>query len=357
MFKNASSVGFGIAGCDHWYAALAHAEQVKRDSRAHLVAVAHRDRKHAVEVAERYGETPDSVKVYDEYMEVVQDPQVEVVITACTAAENPALCLEAARLGKPVISVKPMAMDLQSAQAVAAAFRRKDLPFFPLETQTRFSPANQQAATWVHQGKLGTAVSALAVMQGGVPTHVWPGEPGVTWWTQPDKVPGGGWIDHAIYDIDLLRWLWQAEPVAVSGQTAKLLHPELELEDWGAATIRFSNGAMAIVEVTWSGTPGAPLGTFQLRGSQGALVLRDTFAGRAAVAGPATPFSGWTLYSPPAGGPNVVDVFLTHLLADEPLPVSVDDGVANLRTSLAFYQAAREGRTVVLSPLGEGDGA
>ena len=102
---------------------------------------------------------------------------------------------------------------------------------------------------------LGRPISGLYVLRVGIPTQVWPGVQGQTWWLDPAHAPGGGWIDHAIYQVDFLRWLLDDEVVRVTGVAKTLVHAgELpkELEDFGVALIEFRKGAVATVEVTWA---------------------------------------------------------------------------------------------------------
>src|SRR5581483_7581705 len=57
-------------------------------------------------------------------------------------------------------------------------------------------------------------------------------------------------LESAVHDFDLCRWLFASEPVSVTATTASV-NPKLPAElpfDLGLATVRFANGALADVE-------------------------------------------------------------------------------------------------------------
>src|SRR5205814_2351888 len=101
-----SSYRIGIAGLDHWYAALGAAESIAKNPRTQLVAIAHRDPTQLAETARRYGAPYTTAN----YREVVERDDVDVVVTGCYCSENVELCVAAAERGKHIVSVKPIAM-------------------------------------------------------------------------------------------------------------------------------------------------------------------------------------------------------------------------------------------------------
>jgi predicted dehydrogenase len=201
---------------DHWYAALGTLDQLAKSESARLAALAHRDEGVARETAEKHGGVPWSV----DPLEIAQRPDVDLVVTACTTRENPDVCVAAARNGKHIVSVKPMAMTLAEGERIATAVREAQVLFFPFESLVRLSAATRQYKQWIEEGRIGRPTAALTVLSGSVPRQDWPGRSVErTWWMDPAQVPGGGWIDHAIYVT--LTWSWKttAWPLSAS-QTA-----------------------------------------------------------------------------------------------------------------------------------------
>ena len=341
-----SVVRFGIAGMDHWYAGFGALRGIADNDQAVVTAAAHRKTAYLESIAQDY----DIPHVTDDYQAITQRDDVDVVVTACTTAEAPALCQEAARQGKHIICVKPMALTLDAADAVAAAVNAAGVGFYPLEAIQTSGGAARQYGQWLEEGRIGRPISATVIRRGGLPTQEWPGvHVARTWWLDETKAPGGGWIDHAIYDVHMLRKLLGAEVVRVTGATANLVHKDIPLEDFGVATLTFDNGFVATLEVTWSSGPDSGMHAFQLVGTEGQIAT-DGITGKLAVRGNFAPWQGWVL-SDPAGisGGGSVAMMADHVQNGTPLPASVEDGRANLAVCLAFYEAARDDRVVLLA--------
>lgn len=340
----AERVRVGIAGMDHWYAARAAGEEVRRDPRMALTVLAHRERALAEEAGKEFG----AGEVTTDYAAVVRHPEVDLVVTACTTAENAALVQEALAHGKAVVSVKPIGMTVAEADAVVEASRRTGRPVFPLESQMRLYAAHRQIRAWLTQGKLGRPLSALVVLRGQVPTQDWPGrQVGKTWWQDPARVPGGGWIDHAIYHVDAFRWLLGSEVVRVYAETSRLKHPELEVEDFGTATLTFANGVVATLEVTWAGTPGAWVHTWHLVGTDGQVVVDDPFGPGLRVAGGGGA-PGWRVETLTEQAVPILGHVVDALTRGTPLVATAEDARTNLAVCLAAYESARTHQAVHL---------
>lgn len=352
MATEGKPIGVGIAGLDHWYIGIGAADSLRSSGRAKLVAVAHRDGEKLREFAAERG-IPNATT---DYLAVAQTPGVDLVVTACTSAENVDICIDAARRGKHILSVKPFAMNLVEADRLVKVIRETGVLFYPFEAYGRAGTQGRQYKQWITEGRIGTPISATVIQRAGLggASLDWPGRRNdKTWWRDPSKVPGGGWIDHAIYQVDLLRWLLDDEVARVSGVAKTLVHPELppELEDFGVALVEFKKGTVVTIEVTWTAPPSGGLSQTHIVGSEGQIVFDPTLSGKMAVSGkfesPAG--SGWTMFSAPRAGSAYAMEHLLDCIASGTQPMaSVEDARANLAVCLAFYEAARTGKTVSL---------
>lgn len=354
-------IGVGIVGFDHWYIGIAAADAYRNNPRARVVAAAHRDQ----ETIGKFAAERDIPFVTSDYGAIAGREDVDLVVTACPSSENVALCLEAVRLGKPVLSVKPFAMNLAEADRLVSAVKERGTLFYPFEAYGRTGGQNGLYKEWVGAGKIGTPISATIVQRAslGGASLDWPGRRNDrTWWRDPTKVPGGGWLDHAIYQVDLLRWLLDDEVARVTGVAKTLAHPELpkELEDFGVALVEFRKGTVATIEVTWTAPASGGLSLTQIVGTEGQIAFDPTLTGKLSVSGKfespigsaggtgGTAGSGWTSFSPPRRGGTVYEHVLDCLEGKAQPAATVDDARANLAVCLAFYEAARSGRTVSL---------
>ena len=353
MAGEAKPYGVGIAGLDHWYAGIGAADQLRNSKRARVVAVAHRDAEKLHEFAQERG----ILTATTDYRAIAETEGVDVVVTACTTAENVDLCIAAARRGKHIVSVKPFAMSLADADRLAAVVRETGVHFYSFDAIQRLSPQMRLYKQWIGEGRIGAPISVTIVQRASLhgASMDWPGRRNDhTWWRDPRQVPGGGWIDHAIYHVDGLRWLLDDEVARVTGVARTLKHPELakELEDFGVALLEFRKGTVATIEVTWTGQPDAGMSLTQLVGTEGQIVFDATLTGKLAVSGNFdTPAGrGWTMFTPPArrgaGGP--VEHLVECLESGRQPAATIDDSRATLAACLAFYEAARSGASVTL---------
>lgn len=346
--QQGSKVRVGIAGLDHWYIGLDAARAAAAHPAVDLVVVAHRDEARAREIAERFG----AAEATADYTSVVSRDDLDVVVTACRTSDNAALCVEAAQHGMHIISVKPIAMTREDAARIKDAVERAGVHFLSWESLYRLSSRYKQLKSWIDEGRIGRPVSGAFVVRCGVPTQQWPGMTGPTWWLDPVHVPGGGWLDHAIYTVDTLRWLFGSEVITVGGTVSTLMHPELApgIEDFGLAALIFRGQQVASVEATWTGAPDAFITTTHIMGSDGGIVLDSIRPDRAAISGHFAPFSGWSTVSLPDNDSNPMASMVTALREGSALPAGVADACRNLDVCLAFYAAARDGCTKQSAP-------
>jgi predicted dehydrogenase len=334
-------LGVALLGLDHWYAAEHIAPALARSERARIVAVAHDDTAKAQSLLQGC----DADVWTTDYRAALDRPDVQIIVALYSTDRNVAICREAAALGKHIVSVKPMALDLAGADAIVAAVRAAGVHFFPLESQRRLSPDGQRLKRWIDEGRIGQPLRFTQMLHGGLPM-AWPGSKETGWWTDAARVPGGAWIDHAIYAVDTVRWLLDCEPAQVVGVSAKQRYAELAVEDFGVATYTLSSGAVAVIEDTWTADRGYGFSRTELFGSAGTITEDTNLRGTVALRGDFG-FDGALSIEPKREPRSPVVDHLLAVIGDQIAPAAtVEDGRANLAACLAFYEAARSGASV-----------
>jgi predicted dehydrogenase len=348
----ARTIRVGIAGFDHFFAALGALNELQRDQDVKVVVMAHHDTARLAPHAEATG-----AQVTDDYRSVL-DADIDLLITGCPTSRNAELLIAGAEKGLQLLSVKPYAMTMAEADRVVAAVERAGVNCMSFDATWRTNPLYQHARAALADGSLGRPLSAYCMMHSSLPEWVWFGNPfvhGRSWWLDPQQSPAGGWIDHSIYFVDALRWAMGSEVVRVSGETAKLRHTDEAHEDYGVATMVFANGAVATIEVTWHIVhPGSAL-AFEIVGSEGKLASHATNEGDPPNIKMVTTTRqlrfdapGWKTLTLPQGAGGVTTNMLAVMRGEaEPL-ATIRDARANLAACYAFYTAARELRTVIL---------
>lgn len=72
-----------------------------------------------------------------------------------------------------------------------------------------------------------------------------------SWFASRELSGGGGFLDLGIHGADLLRFLLGDEAVEVRGAVANLTG-SYDVDDMGVGVIRFSRGAIAVLEAGWA---------------------------------------------------------------------------------------------------------
>lgn len=334
-------IRFGVVGLDHWYTAIPLAEAIARHPDAELVGIADRQVERAQEVAAKTG----NPAVTEDLLGLANDDRVDVVASFVSVDQNPDIVVAAATAGKHIVSVKPLALTLAEADRIRTAVQQAGVVFIPGESRSRGAAQNQWLKDFVTGGRLGRIVSAQFSLSGSLPTG-WPGGPhDGGWWADPKRGPGGGWIDHALYQIDRMRWLLGEEVAEVSGRVANLVHTGLAVEDYGHAILTFDGGAIASIEDTWSGPAGGSRIATSIVGTAGSVHL-DTSTGMIGILEADGTYKGWTqIVSPPDHTVGLEEI-LSAVREPSSAIGTVDDAWENYSAAVSFYQAAASGTVV-----------
>jgi predicted dehydrogenase len=333
-------IRFGVVGLDHWYSAIPLAKSIAAHPDAELVGIADLDIARAKEVAADTGDPT----VTDDLHALIADDSIDVIASFVSVDRNPEIVVAAANAGKHIVSVKPLALSLDEASRIVEAVNRNGVAFIGGESRSREAPQNQLLREWIGGGRLGRITSAQFSLSGGLPMG-WPGASDAGWWVDPQRSPGGGWIDHSLYQIDRMRWLLGEEVAEISGRIANLRHPDLAVEDYGHAILRFDGGAIATVEDTWSGPKGGWRISTSIVGEKGSVFL-DTTTGLIGLLETEGSFDGWLQIKSPADHTTGIDSILAAARNPSSAIGTVEDAWENYAVCVAFYEAAATGGIV-----------
>jgi predicted dehydrogenase len=319
---------------------------------AELVAAAWHNQAQLDEFTGTFG-----VAGYFDYQELLDRESIDIVFLAAPVSELRDLAIAAAGAGKHMVLGKPMAMTVAEADEMVAAVEQAGVVCFPFQGILRLSDRDLKER--VARGDIGDLLLMHQTCRWSIAEDWYnSGDPG--WFVDPRHVPGGAFIDEGIYGIDFLSWLAESEVVEVEAKMGNLVHKDLEVEDWGMATLTFANGIRATLEGAW--TINAPRTTapspkhnsvvrLELIGSRGEIIdqmFREP--GRAVLAAGA---ADWVFernarpnYGPPSPFP------LNHLIeclntGREPA-LSIREARKAFVVAMAAYDSARQRRPVAI---------
>ncbi len=165
---------------------------------------------------------------------------------------------------------KPLALQLHEADQIFQECAQRELRVYVVK-QNRFNPPIQQLKRALVAGRFGRLVLGTVRLrwkrdQAYYAQKAWRG----TW-----GLDGGVLTNQASHHIDALLWM-MGEPETVIAKTETRL-ADIEAEDTGAAIIRFSNGALGIVEATTAVRPQDLEGSISVLGEKGAVEIGGFF--------------------------------------------------------------------------------
>ncbi|MEO5567292.1 MAG: Gfo/Idh/MocA family oxidoreductase [Gemmatimonadaceae bacterium] len=192
------------------------------------------------------------------------------VVAVCTPSGlHPEHGIAAAKAGKHVVSEKPMALSVASAEALVQACEKAGTRLFVVK-QNRLNPAIQLVKRAVDRGRFGRIFMANVTVRWQRPQEYYAAEP----WRGTWALDGGAIMNQASHYVDLLQWL--VGPVeSVMAKTATQAR-KIEAEDSGAAVLRFKSGALGVIEVNVLTYPRNFEGSITIVGETGTVKIGGT---------------------------------------------------------------------------------
>jgi myo-inositol 2-dehydrogenase/D-chiro-inositol 1-dehydrogenase len=179
--------------------------------------------------------------------ELLGDPSVEAVVITASSTAHAELVARSAAAGKAVFCEKPMAMSVSEADAAIAACQAAGVPL-QVGFNRRFATDFATAHAIIAGGGIGSPQLLRSLTR----------DPGLA---NPSAVPPWTiFTQTLIHDFDALLWLNPgAAAVEVHAFADALVAPEFKdagLLDTALVTIRFTNGALATAEASFSASYG-----------------------------------------------------------------------------------------------------
>ena len=214
-------IGVGAMGRNHArvYNELDHAE---------LVAVADSNPVLADKVAHQF-----RTRSYADYRELLAKEKLDAVTIAVPSSLHLAVARDVVDAGVPMLIEKPIAATVAEAQEVIELAKKKDV-FLTVGHIERFNPAILELKRRLDAGALGRIFELRARRLGPFPARV--RDVGVV-------------LDLAPHDLDIMRYLTNAEVIRVYAETARRIHTEHE--DLVSGVLSFANGIVGALEINW----------------------------------------------------------------------------------------------------------
>lgn len=242
------------------------------------------------------------------YEDAVRKDSVDIVDILAPNHLHAPIAIAAAKAGKHVICIKPLATTLAEADRMIAAADAAGTRLFYAEN-VPFIPAVQEARRIVETGAIGDVFKVKA--SEGI------GEPHSAWHYDLARCGGGTMIDMAVHSIEFCRAFAGADFQSVYADADTFVWPDkLQAEDTATLALRFANGVMGTCEDYWS-LAEAMDSRFEVYGTDGRILIDNLYRQPIQVVsgGKAGTSPGWSFPSPHSGAVNDGHVaMLTHFV-------------------------------------------
>lgn len=286
---------------------------------------------------------------FTDWQEMITRDDVDAVSICLPNFLHRPVAVAAMRAGKHVLIEKPLALTVEEGEEVRAVAEETGRTAM-VAMKMRYGPETAAAHEMIASGKLGIIYygnnSLIRPFNGGLPNRPWFSR----------KVTGGGGalFDNGVHALDL-QWyvIGRPKPVEVMavcyselGRMGKGIPPEsavgFDVEDFGAAIIRFANGSSISMENAWIAHTDTPTLQMRVYGTEGGLAF-------------------WPLriVQEQNGKDEPVTVDLSKVQAEDQFThflncirtgakpcSSIEDGIMLLRMLCAMYESAEKGRSV-----------
>jgi UDP-N-acetylglucosamine 3-dehydrogenase len=251
-------VGYGIIGLGFF--GEKHTEVAAALPNISLRAICSRRAERRNEIQRRF-EVP---RTYEDYNELLADPEVAAVSIVTHVDEHEEPALAALRAGKHVLLEKPMARTVAQCDRIIAAADKADR-ILMVGHICRFNPRYVVARDRIAAGEIGTILSMYA-------RRNIPAERSAAVLEKIGPLMGDG-----IHDTDLMLWMSEAKVDSVYALTHS--YRNLKNPDLGWAMYRFDTGAVGVIESVWclpKGTPFRIHEKLEIIGTKGAIYIHGS---------------------------------------------------------------------------------
>jgi predicted dehydrogenase len=299
-----------------------------------LVCVVDVNEQEARAAADKYG-----CAYYLCYEEILLREDIDCVIVSVPNKWHKEIVVAALDSKKHVFCEKPLARNPQEAQAMVDAAIRNGVTL-KTGSNLRFFPSVLKAKQLLDE----KAIGELLFLRSWIGHEGWvQGK----WFTQPEIVGGGAFLDNGCHVLDIVRW-FLGEVKSCVGMIRTNLWPVEPLEDNGFGIFETVDGKIAMIHASW--TEWAGYMYMEIYGSEGYIRIDNrgrtckTVLGKRGGREEVFDFSSLPPSSYEEEFKHYVDAILR---GEQPLP-SGYDGLRAVQMAWGVYESARTGRRIEL---------
>ena len=222
-----TKLGVALVGAGN-LARWVHLPNLKKTSGAELRAIYSASGVRGKSYALRFG----AQYCASDYTDILRDPDVKVIVIVSRNQDHASQALAALRAGKHVFLEKPMALTEQECSELSQAVKETGKQL-TVGFNRRFAPSYLRLKEQFAR-RSGPAVLNCRVNSPGISGGYW----------MADPASGGAILGEAVHFVDLMYWLLQSEPIAVSAFSLPTGREAPIGENNLTASFRFADGSV-----------------------------------------------------------------------------------------------------------------
>lgn len=206
------------------------------------------------------------VPAYADMHEMMKAEAIDVAVILTESGSHAQHTVELAQYGKHIVVEKPMALTLADADRMIAACDRARCRLFVVK-QNRFNVPVVKLRQALEAGRFGKLVLGTVRVRWCRPQSYYDQDP----WRGTWAMDGGVLTNQASHHVDMLEWMMgDVDSVFAMAQTALA---NIETEDTAVVTLRFSSGALGVIEATTAARPRDLEGSISILGESGSVEI------------------------------------------------------------------------------------
>nr|MBQ4319691.1 Gfo/Idh/MocA family oxidoreductase [Clostridia bacterium] len=310
-----------------------------------------------MELAEKLRAKYNAKRAYDNYKDLIADPEVECVYIASPVTNHLEQVIAAAEAGKHILCEKPIALSIEECNKAKEACEKAGI-LSATGFMMRYHAFHQLMKQIIADGKIGKVHSARAQL-----TCWYPEIEGA--WRQKKALSGGGaLIDMGVHCIDLIEYITGGKTVktAAFNDTKTFSY---DVDDSSSVLIKLDNGVTGYVESNFNIPDEAAFCRLEFYGTKGSLLAEGTIgqveggtvkavfanddAGYAAAQN--RDQSGAVMLETDLTGnmyTKEIESFSESILSGTPVQVPLTDAIHIQKVVTAAYKASDDGITVAI---------
>jgi predicted dehydrogenase len=187
---------------------------------------------------------------------------IDVVVVLSESGNHAKHTINLAKYKKHIVVEKPMALTLKDADAMIQACDKNNCRLFVVK-QNRFNVPIVKLRDALEDDRFGKLVLGTVRVRWCRPQEYYDQDS----WRGTWAYDGGVLTNQASHHIDLLEWMMgDVESVFAKSATALV---DIEAEDTAIVTLKFTNGALGIIEATTAVRPKDLEGSISILGEKG----------------------------------------------------------------------------------------